>query len=294
MKKNILDRIERRLIIRNTFFIKKGMPGLQKDNAGIDLSFNGADPISVMLGSSKKIFAGFDSSTSVLIKISINSSDPYPASTSYKMLESIIHALKDLGVKKICIGDCSGLMSLPTRKVIKKKGLGLLKKYGVRISVFDYGGWISIPVNGIYFKNIILSKSIHEYDRIINLSNLKSHWRAGFTFSTKSLVGFMHPCQRKVLHGDHLEERIAEISLAVRPDINIIDGRKIFIDRGPNEGKVAEANTIFVNSDLMEADLKSYGLLFRFKEKNGIHDLDKDPYSNNFFKHFLKIGDIQG
>ena len=287
--KNIFDRIERKLIIKNTFFIKRGAPRLQKSDNIIDLSFSGEDPLSEMDDSSDKIFKNFDSSTSVLIKVSLNSPNPYPASTSKKMLESIVCSLKDIGVKKICVGDSSGLAHLPTRKVIRKKGFYFLKKYGASMTVFDYGGWVNIPVDGIYFKNIILSKSIYKYDRIINLSNLKSHWSAGFTFSTKSLVGLMHPCQRRILHKDHLEERIAELSMAVEPDINIIDGRKIFVDGGPDNGKVTEANTIFVNSDLMEGDLKSYDLLLRFKKKHGFKDLDENPYNNKFFKHFHKI-----
>ena len=291
--KNIFERIERKLIIKNTFFIKRGTPRIQKDNNKIDFSFSGEDPLSEMAGSSNKIFKDFNSSTSVLIKISLNSPNPYPASTSKKMLESIVHSLKNIGLKKICVGDSSGLAHLPTRKVIRKKGFDFLKKYNIRVAVFDYGDSANIPVDGMYFKNIILSNSIYKYDKIINLSNLKSHRSAGFTFSTKSLVGFMHPCQRRILHKDHLEERIAELSMAVAPDINIIDGRKIFIDGGPDNGKVAEANTIFVNSDLLEADLKSYGLLLKFKKKYGINDLDEDPASNRFFKHFHKIQDAK-
>jgi len=291
--KNIFDRIERKIIIKNTLFVKKGIPRIQKNKNKIDLSFSGEDPLSEMVDSGDKIFKDYNSSTSVLIKVSLNSPDPYPASTSKKMVESIVCSLKEIGVRKICVGDSSGLVHLPTRKVLRKKGFNFLKKYGARIAVFDYGSWVNIPVGGIYFKNIILSKSIYKYDKIINLSNLKSHWSAGFTFSTKSLVGFMHPCQRRILHRDHLEERIAELSLAVEPDINIIDGRKIFVDGGPDKGKVAEANTIFVNSDLLGADLKSYDLLLRFKKKHGIEDLDEDSSSNNFFKHFHKIQDVR-
>jgi uncharacterized protein (DUF362 family) len=287
--KNIFERIERKLIIKNTFFIKKGVPRIPFLVSDKDFSFISKDPISEMIDSRKEIFKDFGPSTSVLIKISINSHYAYPASTSKKMLESILYLLKDAGVQKICISDCAGLVHIPTRKVVRKKGLDSLKKYGCRLSVFDYGGWSDIPVDGVYFKNITLSDSIFRYDKIINLSNLKSHWMAGFTFSTKSLVGFMHPSQRWELHRDHLQERIAELSLALRPDINIVDARKIFIDGGPSEGKVVKANTILVNSDLLQTDLKSYEVLFRHKQKNGINDLDKDPYKNDFFRHFLKI-----
>ena len=54
--KNIFDRIERKIIIKNTFFIKRGNPRIQKDNNKIDFSFSGEDPLSEMAGSSDKIF----------------------------------------------------------------------------------------------------------------------------------------------------------------------------------------------------------------------------------------------
>jgi uncharacterized protein (DUF362 family) len=253
------------------------------------MELGGKDPVLEMIGSSDVIFDGFDASTSVLVKISLNSPNPYPATTSNRLLDAVLDCLRQRGVERIRIGDSSGLVHIPSRKTVKKKGLDRLKKNGYRVFVFDYGGWVDIPVNGTYFKNIILSDSIYKYDRIINISNVKSHWMAAFTFSTKALVGLMHPGRRWELHQDHLQKRIAELSLAVNPDINIIDGRKVFVDRGPDDGKVAGAGKIFVNSDLMEADLKAYDLLFRAKEKNGIHDLDEDPYNNDFFRHFKKL-----
>ncbi|MCJ7471676.1 MAG: DUF362 domain-containing protein, partial [Actinobacteria bacterium] len=122
-----------------------------------------------------------------------------------------------------------------------------------------------------------------------NLSNLKSHSSAGFSSATKSLVGFMHPCQRFELHRDHLEEKIAELALAVQPDISIIDARSVFIDGGPDTGTVKKAKTIIVNSSLLEADLSAYSLLYSMKQKFKIKDLKKDPYENKFFRHFIRI-----
>jgi len=104
-------------------------------------------------------------------------------------------------------------------------------------------------------------------------------------------VGFMHPFQRIQLHKDHLQERIAELSMAVQPDISVIDARKIFIDGGPDFGKVAEAKTIIVNDDLFEADLAAYNLLFSVKNQNRIDDLDENPNNSIFFKHYSRIKD---
>ena len=287
--RNIIKRLEKKIIIKNTFLIKNCPPRILNKPVGIGLSFNGKNALKDMVASSDKIFKDFNPANSVLIKINLNSANPYPASTSNHMLETILQSLLDLGIKNICIGDCSGLIHLPTREVIKKKGLYDLKKYGIKIKVFDYGRWVKIAINGVYFKNIILSESIYKYDKIINLANLKSHSIAGFSFATKSLVGFMHPCQRSELHRDHIEERIAELALAVQPDINIIDARKIFIDGGPDTGTVAEAKTIITNNSILETYLSAYNLLSSFKQKFGIKDFDQNPYNSRFFKHLIKI-----
>ena len=191
--RNILKRLERKIIIKNTFLIKNCPPRILKKSSGTRLSFKGENTLKDMVDSSNKIFKDFNSMTSVLIKINLNSANPYPASTSREMLDAILNSLFDLGVKKICIGDCSGLIHLPTREVIKKKGLYNLKKNGIKIKVFDYGRWVKIAINGAYFKNIILAKSIYKNDKIINLANLKSHSKAGFSFATKSLVGLCIP-----------------------------------------------------------------------------------------------------
>jgi uncharacterized protein (DUF362 family) len=286
---SLLERLERKIIIKNTFFIRNGTPRLPEDRKNKKFSFTGDNTLSDMLKSGNIIFSDFNTQTSVLIKINLNSSNPYPASTSSEMLDVVLQSLINLGVKKICIGDCSGLAHLPTRKVVNRKGLDRFKKYGVKIKVFDYGRWVNVPIKGIYFKTLILSESIYKYDKIINLANLKSHCLAGFSFSTKLLVGFMHPCQRIQLHKDHLEEKIAELSLAVQPDISIIDARRIFVDGGPDIGTIAEAKTIIVNNDLLDADLDAYNLLFSIKQQYGINDLDKNPYNSRFFKHFTKI-----
>jgi uncharacterized protein (DUF362 family) len=288
-----IERLEKKFIIRNRFFIKNASPRLPESKNNINMVFNGERALDEMLKSGKDVFSDFNSETSVLIKINLNSSNPYPASTSLEMLETLIKLLVDVKVKKICIGDCSGLSHLPTRKVMKQKKIySLSKKYNIKIKVFDYGNWVNVPIGGIYFKNLILSQYIYKYDKIINLVNIKTHILAGFSFSTKLLVGFMHPYQRFELHKGHLVEKIAEMSLAVQPDISIIDARKIFIDGGPDTGTIAAADSIIINSNLLDADISAYNLLFNIKKQYGKNDLDQNPFSNNFFKHFLKVNNI--
>ena len=96
--RNLFERLEKQAIIKNTFFIKNGVPRLPKNSNSIKLFFKGDNALADMVKSSRKIFRNFDSTTSVLIKININSSNPYPASTSGDMIDAVLHCLLDLGI----------------------------------------------------------------------------------------------------------------------------------------------------------------------------------------------------
>ena len=288
--KNLFKRIERKIIIKNKMFISKNYPRFPKEGLKINYIFEGENALAEMVKLKNNIFSSFKPGDKILIKVNLNSPNPYPASTSNEMLETLLKMLNEVGMKKIYIGESSGLGYLPTRKVMEKKKYHIFKKYNARILVFDYGRWTNVAVNGIYFKNIIIPSCIYKFDRIINLANLKTHNQADFSFSTKLLIGLMHPAQRYSLHRDHLHERIAEMSLAIQPDLSIIDARTAFIDGGPDVGRAADANAIIIDSNLLNADLKAYNLLVSVKKKNGLYDFDENPYSHVFFKHFTKIG----
>ncbi|MFO7612718.1 MAG: DUF362 domain-containing protein [Clostridia bacterium] len=235
------------------------------------------------------LFRDYDKNTNVLIKANLNSALPYPASVSMDMLETLFLALLERGVRHITVADCSGITHLPTSEVIKTKNLKIMENSCLKLSSFDYGKWFMVPIEGKYFKYILLPEKAFRADRIINLSNLKAHRLAGFSASIKNLVGFMHPMQRIELHRDHLAERIAEIPLAIVPDINIIDAREIFIDGGPDIGTVCTADTIIINSNLYEADKTAYELLIRKKSENNINDLPENYIDNPIFKHYCRM-----
>ena len=93
-----------------------------------------------------------------------------------------------------------------------------------------------------------------------------------------------------------------EAKLAL-PKVKTIEGTKIIlnqIDSGlteavknwlenPSDTIAAEAKKIIGCSDLLTADLEAYKILLLYKSKSGTNDLNKNPYDNKFFKHFLKI-----
>jgi len=156
---------------------------------------------------------------------------------------------------------------------------------------FDNGPWVSVPIPGYYLKEITVPRIALEADRIISLSNMKFHLESDFSFGMKLGVGFVHPLERSALHRDHLREKIAEINLAVPPDLTIIDGRTAFITGGPDKGETAQCDAVIVGTDVVGADLMAYDILFDSKRKNNqLGVFTEDPFGMVQFSHAKRLG----
>jgi len=228
---------------------------------------------------------------SILIKINLNTADPYPASTDPRMLEVLLRFLHKRNFRRLWVGDCSSVQSLPTRKVAAKTGIIEALSGMASFLSFDEGPWVSVPIPGHYLKEITVPRIALEADRIISLSNMKSHLESDFSFGMKLGIGFVHPLERFPMHRDHLREKIAEINLAVPPDLTIIDGRTAFITGGPNRGKTARCDAVIAGTDVVEADLTAYNVLFDAKRKNDqLGGFTEDPFGMVQFSHAKKLG----
>jgi uncharacterized protein (DUF362 family) len=224
----------------------------------------------------------------VLIKINLNTADPYPASTSPEMLDGLLSFLQKQGLRNILVGDCSSVSCIPTRKVACKTGiLDVVSSRGAEFVCFDQQKWRTVKVPGRHLNEISLPESLWQTDRLIYLANMKTHRLAGFSLGSKLAVGFMHPAERFSLHRDGcLEERISEVALAVTPDLTIIDARLAFVTGGPDKGRIGEPGTILMSNQLMAADLKAYQLLFETKQKLDCPEgLQPDPFTMAQFRH---------
>jgi len=225
-----------------------------------------------------KLFFGFKSTDSFLIKINANSSLPYPASTDLQFLEAFLRMLLNHGFKDITIGDCSSNRYLPTMSVFKKLGITRMVKGKAKLIAFEEGAYVKADLGGEYLKSARLSKYAYTFDRIINMTNMKTHYLADYSLAMKNLVGFLHPLDRAALHESHLQEKVAELSLAIVPDLNIIDARRFFITGGPDEGEIAKGASVFVSNDMLKIDLEAYQHLYQWKRDAGlIGDFREDP-----------------
>jgi len=95
-------------------------------------------------------------------------------------------------------------------------------------------------------------------DKLIGISPVKHHARAGASMSMKNWYGLLGG-RRNIFHQD-INTIIAELSMMVKPTLVILDGTEVMMTNGPTGGSVEDlkrANTLIASCDMVAAD--SYG-----------------------------------
>ncbi|HEX77047.1 MAG TPA: DUF362 domain-containing protein [Dehalococcoidia bacterium] len=215
----------------------------------------------------------------VMVKPNFNSPDPFPGSTDPLFLSAVLQLLLENGAK-VVVGESSGGMWRPSRKVARKLGVeSLLSKLGVKLILFDDRprDWVEVKVDGDYIHKVTVPKAAYEADRMVYLPCMKTHSLARFSLSLKLAVGFMHPGERRFLHSGDLEQKAAEVNLVWQPDLIIMDGRKAFVTRGPEKGDLVEPGILMASGDMIAIDVEALKVLASYKARN---NLLPDPYAS--------------
>ncbi len=225
----------------------------------------------------------------VLVKPNFNSPDPYPGSTDLAFLSAVLELLLEAGAKVI-VGESSGGIWRPTRRVLHKLGLSdLVWHLGVKLIAFedDANDWVKVRIGGDYLDTVTVPRSAYEADTIVYLPCMKTHNLARFSGALKLAVGFMHPGERRALHARFLEQKVAEISLCWQPNLIIMDGRKAFVSGGPDKGQLAEPGLLLASEDLIAIDVEAMKVILAYEAKNR---LMADPWQSPQIATALKHG----
>ena len=227
-----------------------------------------------LLGSLEQVIGKGDR---VLLKPNFNSEDPYPGSTDLVFLRAVVELLLEAGAK-VTIGESSGAIWRPTRKVFRKVSVfEVARDLGVELIAFDdkSDDWVRVKVNGDYLSSVSMPRSAYEADKIVYLPCVKTHYLARFSGALKLAVSFMHPGERRAIHASHLEQKIAEISLCWQPNLIIMDGRKAFVSGGPARGQLVEPEVVLASGDLVAIDVEAIKVLLAYEANN---KLMADPW----------------
>jgi uncharacterized protein (DUF362 family) len=117
-----------------------------------------------------------------------------------------------------------------------------------------------VPVpNGTELTSIKVAKAVLSADKLINLPTAKSHSATGVSLGIKSLMGLIW--DRGFLHRKDLHRAIAELALAIKPDLTVVDATRALTSGGPGgPGKTVQLNTVVAGTDMVAVDSYTVGL----------------------------------
>lgn len=204
----------------------------------------------------------------VLLKPNVVNDRPPPATTSPVLVAAAVLMARSAGAADVAVGDSSGILRFPTSGNLKATGiLAAAERAGARVLSLDEvtpQPWVRVEQpQAKALPAFYVSRVVYDADVLINLPVIKTHRFAHYSCCLKNLVGIAHPRNRPsvtFLMGDW-HERIAELNLAVHPQLHIADGATVMIAGGPTSGTTAQANVLLLSGDPVALDAVALALV---------------------------------
>jgi uncharacterized protein (DUF362 family) len=230
----------------------------------------GGRDVKEMVGKAVSLIGGFEllkiKGKSVLVKPNVVGERSNPTTTNPEVVRAVAELLYEAGAAKVYVGDMSALIRGGTAKNMEQTGIAAAaRRAGAEALFFEDHGWVNVKVEGRYVREVKVTEWFFKVDRVINLPVIKTHRYAGYSICLKNFVGATHFDQRPYLvDRGHWEEVVAELNLAFRPDLNIVDGTKTMVAGGPWRGTVIETNMILASGDRLACDVVGLGVIKSF------------------------------
>lgn len=229
---------------------------------GRDVKANVARAVAMLGGFEPLRIAG----RNVLVKPNIVGGHEHPTTTNPALVGAVVELLFAAGASQVYVGDMSALIRGGTSNNMEETGIAAAaRQAGAQTVFFEDHGWVKVEVDGRYLREVEVTEWFFNVDRIINLPVIKTHRYAGYSICLKNFVGATHFSQRPYLvDRSHWEEVVAELNLAYRPDLNIVDGTRTMVAGGPWEGEAVETNLVLAGSDRVACDVVGLGIIKSF------------------------------
>lgn len=110
-----------------------------------------------------------------------------------------------------------------------------------------------IVLDGLYFKNLKMSRIYLESDYLISLGKLKTHTMTGITCILKNQFG-ANPVKYKLQYHENLDEVIHDLNKVRKPDLCLVDGVIAMEGEGPILGVPKPVGLIIAGNDAVATD----------------------------------------
>jgi uncharacterized protein (DUF362 family) len=213
----------------------------------------------------------------VFLKVNTNSGDPYPYSTSPRLVGWLCARLRDQGAR-VVVGDRSFWGDRDTAGNLEQNGIApAARRAGAVVTVLDDDvAWIELPPERVpsWRPPVRVPRLVVDADLVINLACMKTHFITGTTLALKCFLGLVHADDRSRpgnlrVHGEAIHRQIVELHGAVRAHMHVVDGHRALCAGGPTPSSgddplIRKTGVIVASSDPVAADVAAIALLQRY------------------------------
>jgi uncharacterized protein (DUF362 family) len=263
-------------------FVDRDQALVSKVQCDGDLRRNIAQAVAAIGGFERLVRPG----DTILVKPNFNTADPPPASSDPAFVKQVVELLYEHGAGTVVLGE-SSMFRLSTRDTLDTTGmLQAAEEAGAQVVLFDEGEWAPVETGGRHLRKVALARAGLEASKIVYLPCLKTHRFADFTLSLKLAMGFVRPRDRVRMHVRRLREKLADLNLAIAPDLIIMDGRRCFIKGGPDKGELREPDVILASGDRIAMDVECVRIIQGYSG----HSLKREPWDYPIIRLAVELG----
>jgi len=191
---------------------------------------------------------------------------PEKAVTTHPVfVEAVIRLVREMGPKRILIGDSPGLQ--PPGFSGKASGIGeVVKRTGVEWVDFTKDK-IEVPFSGgKVIKKFTLAKAALDADIIINLPKLKTHQLMSYTGAMKNNFGLVPSVIKSTLHvrfsgRQAFASMLVDLNMAIKPGYALMDAIIGMEGPGPSGGSPRQIGLVLASSNPLAMDVAASGLI---------------------------------
>ena len=177
--------------------------------------------------------------------------------TNPEVVAALIRICRGQGAKRVVVVEHMTSSSPKLVWDVSKLGAAIREAGGEAVSAGDQRRYVKLDIpKGKILKSDNVIRDIVEADVFINVPILKIHNGGVITAAMKNMMGTVWDRQHWHLAG--LQQCIADLSTALRPDLIILDANRILLTNGPaGPGKTKDVGEVVASLDPVATD--AYG-----------------------------------
>jgi uncharacterized protein (DUF362 family) len=233
----------------------------------------------------------------VLVKPNICCPSPHPATTSPEVLSAVLELVREQSPGRLIVGDQTFYVQ---NTVANTRRAGLeetVRSHGAEFVAFDDlpRRHLRLAAARHWPDGYRIPALLDQVNHVINLACVKTHFLARYTMAMKNAIGLIDADSRRYYHRirsqqgyDAFAALIAEMSLAVRPSLHILDGTAAFVAGGPSDGSVVHPRLVIASRDMLATDVTGLAVLRHHGTEAAIQDFS--PWTQPKIRYGVALG----